>query len=124
MVDTMDIALYDSAGKPIAYIEDGVHIYFYTGEPVAHILGISIYAFNGTHLGYFENGWIRDHSGACVMFSSDARGDAPVKPVQHARPLKWEKRNKPVKRPIAPRPVRPGDSRTWSRLSAKDFFHQ
>ena len=123
-MDAMDITLYDSSGRPTAYIEDGMHIYFFTGEPVGHILGRDIYAFNGKQLGRIENGWVRDHSGACVFFTSDATGNAPVKPVQHSRPLKWEKRNKPVKGPIVPRPVKPSDSPSWSSLSAEEFFSQ
>lgn len=124
IMHTMDIALYDSSGRPVAYVEDGVHIYLFTGEPVGHIIGQAIYAFTGTHLGYFENGWVRDHSGACVLFTADATGDAPVKPIQHTRPLKWEKRDKPVKGPIAPRPTKPSESPSWSSLSPEEFFSQ
>jgi hypothetical protein len=43
---TMDAtALYDSEGRPIAYIDsDGESIYLYNGAPLAWLLGAVIYA--------------------------------------------------------------------------------
>ena len=63
----MDITFYDSHGKPTAYTEDNEHIYLFSGKPVAYIDGSSVYSYSGRHLGWFDEGWIRDNSGYCVF---------------------------------------------------------
>lgn len=108
----MAIDFYDKSGTPIAYMEDGKHIYLFSGKPVAYLSGNAVYSFLGSHLGWFENGWIRDKGGQCVFFTSDADG-RPVKPVKQVKPVKGVKQVKPVK---------PVKSLSWSNLSEQQFF--
>jgi hypothetical protein len=117
----MEFTFYDSNGKPIAYTQDGVHIYLFSGEPVAYLAGTSVYSFSGKHLGRFENGWIRDNNGECVFFTKDARG-GPLKPLKQLKPLKSLKQLKPLKGLKELKPLRPLKSLSWSRLSGKQFF--
>ena len=72
-----EISLFDSAGRPVAYIstDDGMSIYMWNGEPVAYLSGgrvMNIYGFNGAHLGWLENGIVRDHGGYAVGFVKGA----------------------------------------------------
>lgn len=91
---TMDF--YSSSGAPIAYSDDGEHIYLFSGKPVAYFSGTAVYTFSGKHIGWFDNGWIRDLDGYAVFFTSAARG-GPVKPVRQIKPVKGVKNVRPVK---------------------------
>lgn len=117
------ISFYDKNGKPIAYSEDDVHIFLFTGEPRAYIDGISIYSYPGKHIGWFIDGWIRDHSGNCVMFSEKASG-GPIKPIKQIKPIKGIKQIKPIKRIKQIKPILPIKSLSWSNVSGIVFFRQ
>jgi hypothetical protein len=118
-----EIDFYDYSGRPVAYTQDGTHIYTFTGRPVAYLSDDSVYSFSGVHLGWFEDGWVRDNSGQCVFYTGDATG-GPLKPVKHVKPVKSVKSVKPVKSVKSVRPVRAVKSLSWSRLSGEDFFNQ
>ena len=118
------MVFYDNHGRPIAYTEDDVHIYLFTGEPVAYLDGDAVYGFNGHQFGWFENGWICDLDGYCVFFTENATGSGPVKPVKHVCPVKHVKRIKPVKHVKRVRRVKAVKKLSWSQLSGVVFFAQ
>lgn len=118
------MTFYDLYGKPIAYTDDDEHIYLFGGEPVAYFSENKVYGYNGHHLGWFENGWIRDKKGECVFFTENASGSGPVKPVKKVKPVKSVKRAKPVKSVKKVATVRPVNKLSWSELSGEKFFMQ
>jgi hypothetical protein len=118
----MEIDFYDASGNPVAYSQDGKDIYLFSGSPVAYIEGDAIYSFSGRHLGWFENGLIRDRWGNCVFFTDGATG-GPVRPVRRSKPVKGAKHVKPVKGVKEVRPVKAVNSLSWSSLSGPAFFH-
>ena len=68
-----DLDLFNKSGEPSAYIDtrdEDLTIYLWTGEPLAYLSltneGYDIYGFNGNHLGWYEEGVIRDHEGYMV----------------------------------------------------------
>lgn len=63
----MVTTFYNRHGRAIAYTEDGEYLYLYSGTPVGYFSDDSVYSFSGHHLGRFNDGWIRDNSGACVF---------------------------------------------------------
>jgi hypothetical protein len=111
-----DQVFYDSAGRAIAYTEDGQHIYSYNGIPVAYIEGDSIFAYSGEHLGWFLEGWVRDHTGACVCFTEGAKG-GPVRPVRQLGPVKGVEGVRPVRGVREVGPVRPVRLADWSSIT-------
>lgn len=117
----MAIDFYDKSGKPIAYTEDGEHIYTFSGRPVAYFDAEAVYSFSGKHIGWFENGWIRDTKGGCVFFT-DAASGGPVKPVKKVKPVKGVKYVKPVKGVKHVKSVKAVKSLSWSPLSGEHFF--
>ena len=117
------MTFYDRNGKPVAYTEDEIHVYLFTGEPVAYFVEDAVYGFNGKHLGWLYNGWIRDLHGECVFFSENASG-GPGKPARYARPAKYAKYAKPAKAARQARYARAAFSPCWSALSGTQFFAQ
>jgi hypothetical protein len=117
----MTIDFYSKTGEPIAHSEDGEHIYLFSGTPVAYLAGDAVYTFSGEHIGWFEDGWIRDKQGGCVLFTADARG-GPVKPVKHVKTVKGVKNVKPVKGVKQAKSVKAVKSLSWSPLSGNQFF--
>lgn len=117
----MTIDFYSRTGEPIAYSEDGEHIYLFSGAPVAYLSGDAVYGFGGEHIGWFEDGWIRDKKGGCVFFTADARG-GPVKPVKNVKPVKGVKQVKPVKGVKQVKCAKAVKSLSWSPLSGRQFF--
>lgn len=109
------MVFYDNHGEPTAYTEDGVHIYLFSGEPVAYLDHDAIYGYNGRQFGWFDNGWMRDLNGDCVFFSEKATRSGPVKPVKHICPIKCIKE---IRR------VRAVNRLGWSQLSGIEFFKQ
>ena len=112
---------FDSSGLAVVYCEDHVHLYFYSGEPVAYFEGDNVYSFSGRHLGWRQEGWIIDHDGNYYLFSENAVGGI-VKPVTQRTPTTGPQEPIPEKQIRQFEPLRPPTTYKWSRLSAKDFF--
>jgi hypothetical protein len=112
---------YDRSGHPSVYSEDGVHLFTFSGSAVGYIEKDSVYAYNGRHLGWIEDGWIRDHAGEGVFFTDDATG-GPEKSVRSPVPLRKVKHVKPKKEVRQLRPVKAQKTRTWSRALGEAFF--
>ncbi|MFH1385121.1 MAG: 4-fold beta flower protein [Candidatus Omnitrophota bacterium] len=91
-----EFTFYDQSGYPIAYCDDGHHIYLFSGKPVAYILEDSVFSFEGHHLGWLHNGWVRDHNGDAVFFTENASGGI-LKPIPNPRPFKAFKEFLPFK---------------------------
>ncbi len=119
----MSITFFNKRGTPIAYTEDNCNIFLFGGEPVAYIYGNSVYHYNGKHLGFFKDGWIRDNRGFCVLFSRDAR-DGPKHYTKDIGPVKSKKQEIPRMAPRSSEKNMLLIIQEWSKLSFKDFFNQ
>ena len=118
------LTFYSRTGTPVAYSQDGTHIYLFNGEPVGYFASESIYSYSGKHLGRFQDGWVRDNQGRCVFFTPSTMGSGPVKRVKKVKPVKSVKRVKPAKSVKQVKPVKPVNSLSWSELSSESFFSQ
>jgi len=115
------IDFYDRTGAAIAYSQDGEHIYLFSGRPVAYLSGTAVYSFGGQHIGWFQDGWLRDKRGGCALFTAEAKG-GPVRPVRHVKPVKGVRHVRPVKGVKAVKSVKPVRQLSWSPLSGARFF--
>jgi hypothetical protein len=118
----MPRTFYDRSGKPVAYTEDEVHIFLYTGYPAGYLYDSAVYSYTGRHLGMLRSGWIRDHTGACVFFTEEATGGGPPLPELQAKPRKLLKKAKPPKGRRETPPPRADDLTEWSGQAAETFF--
>ena len=116
----MLLKFYDKERKPFAYTEDGRTIYTDGGTPIAQIDVQDIYAFTGTHLGFYEDGNIWDHNGDVLLFTKDStRG--PLKPSKSLMPLKRLKSKKPLKGTKPLKQKNPLKKKKWSSYKHNDL---
>ena len=118
-----EISLFNSKGKPIAYIDtkEDLTIYMWSGKPVAYLSknndDFDIYGFNGTHLGWYIDGVIYDHKGDAVGFIKGA-----VNMYTEYEPYKSYKEYKPYKAYKAYAPYRPYLSNSFSNTPLSIFL--
>lgn len=118
----MPMTFHDRSGKPVAYTEDDVHIFLYSGYPVGYLYDSSVYSYSGRHLGTLRMGWIRDHAGDRVFFTDEAMHSGPPPPPKHVKPPKLLKKPKPAKGRREAPPPRADDTDEWSQHAAEKFF--
>ena len=118
----MPMTFYEHSGKPIAYTEDDVHIFLYTGYPVGYLFDDSVYSYSGRHLGTVRMGWIRDHAGNGVFFTDEALNGGPPLPQKQVKPPKLLKKPKPLKGRREAPPPRAEETAEWSAHSSERFF--
>ncbi|XDD51085.1 4-fold beta flower protein [Leptospira sp. WS92.C1] len=116
-----EIDFYDKVGQPIAYSQDGVHIYTFPGALVAYLDRGCVYSYSGKCLGWFEDGWIRDTSGECVFYTQHTQS-GPIQPEKIVSPMKAIKSVEPIKAERSVPPIKPIRSSTWSKISGMEFF--
>lgn len=98
----MKRALFDTKGQPVAYLaEDGERtICLWDGSPVAYVDDwLNCYGWNGTCLGWIEDGVLYDPTGQAVGFLRPL--SPPAAPTGGWKPLKVPKH---AKRPPCARP--------------------
>jgi hypothetical protein len=119
----MPMSFYDRAGKAVAYTEDDVHIFLYTGHPAGYIADSSIYTYAGRHLGTIRAGWLRDPAGRSVFFTDEAVAAGGLElPEKRVKPPKLLKKPKPPRGRREPAPPRADDGDGWSELPPDTFF--
>lgn len=117
----VSVTFYDRSGRATAYSEDGVHVYLFSGEPVAYLNAEALYSYRGELMGWFEDGWLRDKDGRCIAYSDQATG-GPLQPVKGARPNQSARQAVPAQQRQDPRSLRPIHSNAWSNQTAQEFF--
>ena len=118
------IYLYDQTGTPTAYFNEDV-IYAFNGYPVAFLSNEYVYSFSGKQLGVYEFGWIRDLWGACVMFTENATGVGPVKPIRRFPDVMPNMPQVVPFKPPLPLPyLKAIRQMSWSVLTPQQFFNQ
>ncbi len=117
---SQEISLFNSNGDAVAYIdtddEDNT-IYLWNGTPVAYLSPESnyynIYGFNGNHLGWFEDGIVRNEDGDAVGFQKGAVSGV----YTNYEPYKSYKKYKPYKSFKSFAPFKPYFSNSFSNES-------
>ena len=118
-----EISLYDSNGEAVAYIDfdDDATIYLWKGTPVAFLekdgSDICVFGFNGSFLGWYDDGIIYDKKGYVV----GAREGA-IRMLTKLERLKGLQELTPL-RPLTPlTPLQPLWKTSWSNTSLTEFL--
>ena len=112
--------VFNRQGKSLYVLDsDEIHIYSMAGEPVAFVDKEAVFNFSGKHLGWFEDGWLRDMDGKCVGFVESAGGGGPSKPKKKSQQPEPGPRKDPPPHPEdLDRPGKPIKISAWSEKSA------
>lgn len=117
-----EITLFGAQGEPIAYIEDtdDKTIFTFNGEPLAYIDDDNnIYGYNGSHLGWYEDQIIWDHSGNRVGFTKNT-----CPSFTQFEPFKGFKQFKPFKSFKQFAPFKPFKSSNLSSIGLLEFIKE
>lgn len=112
---------YDRKGEPVAYTEDGVHVYLFSGMPAAYIEADCLFDYDGRHLGWYQDGWVIGEGGRIVYFTDAAQGGLP-RPPKKMGMLKSKKLPLPMKKERMMKNLRPMRSLDWAGIEGVDFF--
>lgn len=122
--NAQQISLFDSEGEAIAYIDfdEDATIFMWDGTPVAFLekdgRNICVIGFNGSFMGWYEDGIVYDKKGYVV----GARKGA-VNMLTRMERMKGMKRMLPM-RPMSPMtPMQPMYRGSWSSTSLSEFLY-
>jgi hypothetical protein len=120
-----EVSLYDSAGKPAAYIDTDADatIYLWSGVPVGYIYGsdgdsLEAWGFNGKHLGWMDAGIFYDHDGAVVCASKGAYRGTTIR----VEPRKGPKQKTPARTLRELPPLKPAFSTIDAQTACAQYL--
>lgn len=123
-LSAQQISIYDSNGEARAYIDydEEATIFMWDGTPVAFIEkdgnDLCVFGFNGSFLGWYEDGIMYDKKG----FAVGARKGA-VNMITKIEKIKGIQKITPI-RPITPiTPIQPIWKSSWSNTSLTEFLY-
>lgn len=119
----MSFIFYNKRGTPMVYTDNNTDIFYFTGEAIAYIHEMSVFSYEGKHLGFFKDGWIRDNNGKCVLFTKGAIG-GPEKRMKDIAPVISQKGNIPSKKTREHKKIELIINQEWTEITVKEFFNQ
>ncbi|MEO7174742.1 MAG: 4-fold beta flower protein [Saprospiraceae bacterium] len=124
VVNAQQTSLYDSQGEARAYIDfdEEATIFMWDGTPVAFLekdgRDICVFGFNGTFMGWYEDGIIYDKKGYAVA----AREGATNMSLRSER-SKGSQRSTPSRPSTPSTPSQPSWKSSWSSTSLTEFLY-
>jgi hypothetical protein len=108
-------ALYGQSGSVHAWLHETGRIYSLSGRNLAFVDDNSVYDWHGTHIGWWQDGHVRDRHGAVGFFTVDAERLGVARPARAARPATPARAASPARPARASRPARPARRASWSK---------
>ncbi|MDN7865052.1 hypothetical protein QZM19_16810 [Burkholderia multivorans] len=109
------LALYQKNGAVYAWLDEtSGRILDLRGKNLAFVDGDSVYGWNGRHIGWWQDGHIRDQNGAVAMFTDVASNLGVVAPVKAVRPVQPIKSIAPIRPVKSVKPIRPVRQLSWA----------
>lgn len=108
--------LFDRRGQVYAWLRPTTgDIFSFGGQPVAFIVNGSVYSYRrSAHLGWWDDGHMRDRRGAVVVFARDATGLIVGKPGLAGVPGIPGLAGLPGRPGLPGVPGRPGNAGAWA----------
>ena len=80
--------IYDANGAPVLRLLDNGRLVGFDGSSIGFLNQGNVYDYNGIHRGWFHDGILRDHFGACVGFGQQVTTNThPFFPFKQLAPL-------------------------------------
>lgn len=110
--------IYDRYGTPNLKVLNNGDLVDFNGNFLGFIKKKNVYNYIGLHVGWYEEGTLRDHVGNVVGFGERPTDHiTPILPITGVSPVVPIPRVVPLK-PITPlSPIRPMKSFSWSEYS-------
>jgi hypothetical protein len=108
------VALYDSTGAVHAWLHESGRIYDLSGQNLAFTEGDSIYNWSGQHIGWWQNGHVRDSQGAVACFTAEATNMGVFTPFRQFSPFQPFLPFTPFRPFLAAKPFQPMNVSAWS----------
>lgn len=118
------ISLLDSDGEARAYIDFGKNatIFLWDGTPVAFLQknrsNVCLFGFNGSFLGWYENGIIYDKNGYAV---GARKGTTNI--ISKIERIKGLQKNIPIRSLTPITPITPIFKNSWSSINLIEFLY-
>jgi hypothetical protein len=107
--------LIDWRGVPMAYIDDGINAFAYTGTPLFYVDRDLVFTYRGAFVGWIIDGVIRDHDGDALL-ALDGSPSAPTHPPTSPEPPRATRTAPPKRGQREIPPLQPPTSGAWTRL--------
>ena len=115
--------IFNKQGKANYYLGPEMKTaYNWEGDPLAIVEKGAVMTFKGKHLGWFEDGWLRDMKGNCVGFCEPTGKGGPNPPKAKYGDPPADKKEAPDRPEVGELPKRPPRRAIWSDITDKSFF--
>lgn len=115
--------IYDKHGRSSYFLDlDKIHLYSWDGKPAAFVEKSAVFTFKGAHLGWYDEGWLRDPEGKCIGYAEPGKGGPNPPKMKPPESPPAEKQEPPEKPVIEKLPDRPPRKAAWSELTEAEFF--
>ncbi|NLO71827.1 MAG: hypothetical protein GX102_12965 [Porphyromonadaceae bacterium] len=124
-LSAQQVSLYDNDGEARAYIDydEDATIFMWDGTPVAFIekdgSDLCVFGFNGSFLGWYEDGIIYDKKGYAV----GARKGA-INMITKIERIKGIQKTTPIRPVTQITPIQPIWKSSWSKTSLTEFLYR
>jgi len=115
--------LFNRFGKPEINLDTKGSFVSFTGKRLGFLIRDSVYTYKGTHIGWFENGVLRDPWGNVVGFGDNPNDyPMPLLPFKQFKPLASFPGLEPLRPVTSIPPIKPLKSFNWSVATPLALF--
>lgn len=117
--------IYNRYGEPILRLLENGRFVDFDGKSYGFLDTFNLYNYYGQHVGWLENGIMRDHDNACVGFGENPTDSPrPILPFKQFKPfsafIEFEP-SRPFKGFV---PFKPFKKFYWAEIEPKNLFSQ
>lgn len=115
--------IYNRFGEPRLRLFENGRLVDFSGRNIGFTDKDNAYNYNGQHVGWYENGILRDHDGFCVGFGEIATDTIhPLLPLKQLKYLPSLPELEPLRPLKSLAPLKPLKNFSWSELDPVSLF--
>lgn len=115
--------IFNRYGEPRLRLLSNGRLVSFSGHSIGFLDGENLYTYKGKHVGWFELGIMRDHSGAVVGFGQNPSDNPmPFLPFKQWIPFRGYVEYEPYRPYKGYAPYRPYKRYSWSELDPVALF--
>lgn len=115
--------IYDRFGYPELRLLENGRLVTFQGHSAGFLKGDGVYNYNGKHVGWYENGILRDHFGNVVGFDENPTDyPSPILPIQFIKPIPAIEEVEQIRPVTQIPPIKPIKTFQWSVFTPINLF--